>query len=314
MNSRWLVSVRDLKKYYSGGRVLNSFFTPAVDGISFDIFQGEAFGLVGESGCGKSTTAKVLVGLYRPTSGEVLLKGKNIFKNKNRSSLKLCKSMQMIFQGSSASLNPVMDIGTAVGEGLDIHHLSGPRERKSTVVKLLEQVELRAEEYNKFPHELSAGQRQRVSIARALAVEPEFLICDEPVSALDVSTQVQILALLKRLQQERGLTYLFISHDLQVVKNICTRVAVMYSGKIVELAHTNSLFTSPMHPYTRLLFSALNLDNSCEPVFINGTHKTDLSSGCVFAGSCKDAAEICREMAPELEEVAENHFAACHLF
>lgn len=321
MTSNVLVEVQNLKKEFNNKHrwlPYNNQTNAAVRDISFTIYQGETFGLVGESGCGKTTIARILMGVYKPTAGKIFFKDKELFKNKS-SLLNLRKNMQMIFQNPSASLNPVMTIGTMIREALTVHKISEIKDQKEKSVDLLNRVGLGAEIYNKFPHELSIGQRQRACIARSLAVEPEFLVCDEPVSALDVSNQAQILALLDNLQKKFNLTYLFISHDLRIIKSISTRVAVMYAGKIVELAETKRLFDNPIHPYTRLLLSVLpsldpNQELRCGEESVFGkVSEEDFETGCVYVRSCREKAAVCFENVPELKKMADNHLTACHL-
>lgn len=258
MSKEKLLEVRNLKQHFKTGR--NSV-VKAVDGITFDIFKGETFGLVGESGCGKSTTGRSIIRLYNATDGDVLFKGESVHGKKNKADLKTFnQKMQMIFQDPYASLNPRMTVMDIVAEGLDIHGLvKSPKERQARVFELLETVGLNKEHANRYPHEFSGGQRQRIGIARALAVEPEFIIADEPISALDVSIQAQVVNLLKDLQDRFGYTYLFIAHDLSMVKYISDRIGVMYFGKMVEIADSDELYKNPMHPYTRSLLSAIPL-------------------------------------------------------
>ncbi|GIO23957.1 ABC transporter ATP-binding protein [Oceanobacillus sp. J11TS1] len=253
-----LLEVKNLKQYFNIGKPKE---VRAVDDISFDIYKGETLGLVGESGCGKSTTGRSLIRLYNATGGEVLYNGVNVHGKKSRSELKTFnQKMQMIFQDPYASLNPRMKVSDIIAEGIDIHGLAkSSKERTEKVHRLLETVGLNREHANRYPHEFSGGQRQRIGIARALAVEPEFIIADEPISALDVSIQAQVVNLLKKLQKERGLTYLFIAHDLSMVKYISDRIGVMYFGKLVELAPAEDLYRNPMHPYTQSLLSAIPL-------------------------------------------------------
>lgn len=252
-----LIKIRNLKQYFKTG----SGFVKAVDNISFDIYKGEIFGLVGESGSGKSTTGRTIIRLYDATDGEVLFNGENVHGKKSRAELKTFnRKMQMIFQDPYASLNPRMTVADIVAEGIDIHGLARNRaDRMQRVYELLETVGLNREHATRYPHEFSGGQRQRIGIARALAVEPEFIIADEPISALDVSIQAQVVNLLKKLQKEKGLTYLFIAHDLSMVKYISDRIAVMHHGKIVELADSEALYENPIHPYTKSLLSAIPL-------------------------------------------------------
>jgi oligopeptide transport system ATP-binding protein len=258
MSKEKLLEVKNLKQHFKTGR---HSVVKAVDGITFDIFKGETFGLVGESGCGKSTTGRSIIRLYNVTDGDVLFKGESVHGKKNKADLKTFnQKMQMIFQDPYASLNPRMTVMDIVAEGLDIHGLvKSPKERQSRVFELLETVGLNKEHANRYPHEFSGGQRQRIGIARALAVEPEFIIADEPISALDVSIQAQVVNLLKDLQDRFGYTYLFIAHDLSMVKYISDRIGVMYFGKMVEIADSDELYKNPMHPYTRSLLSAIPL-------------------------------------------------------
>ncbi|MGM0523780.1 MAG: ABC transporter ATP-binding protein [Bacillota bacterium] len=258
MSKEKLLEVKNLKQHFKTGR---HSMVKAVDGITFDIFKGETFGLVGESGCGKSTTGRSIIRLYNATDGDVLFKGESVHGKKNKADLKTFnQKMQMIFQDPYASLNPRMTVMDIVAEGLDIHGLvKSPKERQARVFELLETVGLNKEHANRYPHEFSGGQRQRIGIARALAVEPEFIIADEPISALDVSIQAQVVNLLKDLQDRFGYTYLFIAHDLSMVKYISDRIGVMYFGKMVEIADSDELYKNPMHPYTRSLLSAIPL-------------------------------------------------------
>ncbi|MGP4077205.1 ABC transporter ATP-binding protein [Halobacillus sp. K22] len=258
MSQEKLVEIKNLKQHFKTGR---HSVVKAVDGLNFDIFKGETFGLVGESGCGKSTTGRTIIRLYNATDGEVIFNGENVHGKKNREDLKkFNREMQMIFQDPYASLNPRMKVEDIIAEGMDIHGLAkNDKERKAKVHELLETVGLNKEHANRYPHEFSGGQRQRIGIARALAVDPSFIIADEPISALDVSIQAQVVNLLKKLQQEKGLTYLFIAHDLSMVKYISDRIGVMYFGKLVEVADADDLYNHPIHPYTQSLLSAIPL-------------------------------------------------------
>lgn len=312
-----ILEVKHLKKYFKvpAGNV------KAVDDVSFAIRRGETFGLVGESGCGKSTTGRTIIRLYEPTDGEVIFKGKNLVNLSKKEMKSFSRSMQMIFQDPYASLNPRMTITDIVGEGIDIHKLSKGEERAERIYDLLETVGLNKEHANRFAHEFSGGQRQRIGIARALAVEPEFIICDEPISALDVSIQAQIVNLLQDLQKEKGLTYLFIAHDLSMVKHISDRVAVMYLGQIVELADSVELSTNPLHPYTEALLSAIpipdpNIERARQRIILEGDVASPINppDGCPFAPRCPKAMPICKEVRPVFEEVKPGHFVACHLY
>ena len=267
-----LLQIKDLKKYFTVGRGQR---LKAVDGVSIDVNRGETFGLVGESGCGKSTLGRVLVRLYQPSGGEVMYGGKDLFGVKGREEREMHRKVQMIFQDPQASLNPRMTVSNIIAEGIDIHGLKEGRERMDRVYELLETVGLNREHANRYPHEFSGGQRQRIGVARALAVEPDFIVADEPVSALDVSIQAQVINLMRKLQRDNDLTYLFISHDLSVVKYISDRVGVMYLGQLVELADSDELYSNPLHPYTRALLSAVPVP---DPDFENERH-TDHSGG-----------------------------------
>jgi len=315
-----LVEIRDLKKHFTIDR---KNVLKAVDGLNFDIYKGETFGLVGESGCGKSTAGRTIMRLYDRTEGQVLFKGEDVHGPKSKSELRqLNRNMQMIFQDPYASLNPRMTIIDIIAEGLDIHGLvSSKEERREKVIELLETVGLNKEHGNRYPHEFSGGQRQRIGIARALAVEPEFIVADEPISALDVSIQAQIVNLLKRLQIEKGLTYLFIAHDLSMVRHISDRVGVMYLGNIVEIAPSEKLYTNPMHPYTRVLLSAVPLpdpvlERKRERIEVQGELPSPINppSGCIFRTRCPFATEVCKEVKPVFKEREEDQFVACHMY
>jgi oligopeptide transport system ATP-binding protein len=291
----------------------------AVDDVSFELTRGETFGLVGESGCGKSTLGRLLVRLYRPTSGKILYKGKSVADLSKRESFEYTKEVQMIFQQPYASLNPRMTIGEIIKEGMRIHRLGSAKEMNEKVNELLNMVGLNAEHANRFPYEFSGGMRQRAGIARALAVNPEFVVCDEPISALDVSIQAQIINLLKKLQSELNLTYLFIAHDLSTVRYISDHIGVMYLGSIVEVANAEELNINPLHPYTQALISAVPIpDPARENERVRITLEGDVPSpinfgaGCKFAGRCKFANDKCREEAPALRELPSGHAIACH--
>ncbi|MDR1021344.1 MAG: ABC transporter ATP-binding protein [Synergistaceae bacterium] len=310
-----MVEARNLKVHFGllGGGLLK-----AVDGVSFGIGAGRTLGLVGESGCGKSTTGRALLGMYEPTGGEVMFEGKNVAKMSGRERVRFTRYGQMIFQDPYSSLNPRMTVSDIVGEGIDIHGIYRGRERMDRIHELLSMVGLERAHGDRFPHEFSGGQRQRIGIARALAVEPSFVVCDEPISALDVSIQSQIVNLLMGLQERLSLTYLFISHDLSMVKYICERVAVMYLGVIVELAASDQLYRNPRHPYTRALLSAIPVANPVKErararVILEGDVPSpiDPPPGCRFAGRCPAAEAACVQTAPEWREVEAGHFTAC---
>lgn len=309
-----LVEVRNLIKHFP---VENSDdLVRAVDDVSFDIFEGETLGLVGESGCGKSTVGRCLLRLYEPTSGEVLFEGDDILKLGNTELQKLRREMQIIFQDPYSSLNPRLSILSIVGEPLKIHGIGNKNERRDRVGELLKQVGLDPDYMFRYPHEFSGGQRQRIGIARALALNPKLIIADEPVSALDVSVQAQVVNLMQDLQQELGLTYFFISHGLAVVEHISNRVAVMYLGKIVEIAEGRELYDQPLHPYTKALLSAIPIPDPAqkrERIILEGDVPTPINppSGCRFRTRCQLADSICAETEPELREISEGHFSAC---
>jgi oligopeptide/dipeptide ABC transporter ATP-binding protein len=309
-----LVEVRNLVKHFpieSSDDVVK-----AVDGVSFDIISGETLGLVGESGCGKSTVGKCLLRLYEPSSGEVVFEGKNLVGLPNREMQTLRREMQIIFQDPYASLNPRLSILSIVAEPLKIHGIGSKVEQKERTADLLKRVGLDPNYMHRYPHEFSGGQRQRIGIARSLALNPKLIICDEPVSALDVSVQAQVVNLLQDLQAEFGLTYLFISHGLAVVEHISQRVAVMYLGKIVEIAEGRELYDRPLHPYTKALLSAIPIPDpkqKRERIILKGDVPTPINppSGCRFRTRCPWAIEDCARVVPELREIEPNHFAAC---
>lgn len=289
----------------------------AVDGISFTVAKGETLGMVGESGCGKSTTGKVLIRLEDPTAGSVLFEGKNIFAIKKREMREFRKKMQIVFQDPFASLDPRMTVGEIIGEPLIVHNLIDRKAIKPRIAELLRMVGLDPAYIDRFPHEFSGGQRQRIGIARALAVEPKFIICDEPVSALDVSIQAQIINLLKDLQNRYNLTYLFIAHDLSVVKHISDRICVMYLGKIVEVAEKRTLFINPLHPYTRALLSAIPIpdpDKQGDRILLEGDAPSPICppAGCRFHTRCPQAFALCQKEEPAMRDYGDGHFCACH--
>lgn len=317
-----LVEVRNLRKlFYVRMGVFRRGVVKAVDDVSFTVNRGETLGLVGESGCGKTTLGRTVIGIYKPTAGKIIFKGHDLAACKSKELRSVRRKMQMIFQNPYSALNPRMKVGDIVGEPLDIYNLAKGAERKERVGELLCLVGLRPEQADCFPHEFSGGQRQRIVIARALAAEPEFLICDEPVSALDVSMQAQIVNMLDGLQKRLNLTYFFISHDLSIVKQISTWVAVMYLGKIVELAGSEELYRYPIHPYTCALMSAVPVPDphaarKKRGLLIEGEPPSQLvfQQGCRFHPRCPFAREICRESEPLLRDVGETHLVACHFF
>jgi oligopeptide transport system ATP-binding protein len=318
-----LVDIRDLKMYFpvTAGIIFQRKIADvkAVDGITFSIRRGETLGLVGESGCGKSTTGRCILQLYRPTGGQILFSGRDLTKVKGGELRAYRRKMQMIFQDPYASLNPRMSVGSIIGEPLAIHSLARGRARKERVTELMRIVGLNPFYANRYPHEFSGGQRQRIGVARALAVEPDFIVCDEPVSALDVSIQAQIINLLMDLQDQFTLTYLFIAHDLSVVRHISDRVAVMYLGKLMELANRGELYENPLHPYTKALLSAVPIPDpaveaSRERIILTGDVPSPLRppSGCVFHTRCPIAIEECKVHIPEWRQISSGHWVACH--
>jgi len=316
--SRDFIRVEGLRKYFNLG---NHRTLKAVNDISFTIRKGETLGLVGESGCGKSTAGRTLLRLYEPTAGRFEMDGIDVTKLSGAKLKAHRRKMQMIFQDPYASLNPRMTVMDIIGEALDIHKLVSSRaERKRRVEELLEMVGLGAEHASRYPHEFSGGQRQRIGITRALAVKPEFIVCDEPISALDVSIQAQIINLLMDLQKKMGLTYLFIAHDLSMVKYMSDRVAVMYMGRIVELASSEELYADPLHPYTQALLSAIpvpdpDAEARKERIVLSGDLPSPVNpgEGCAFRSRCPHAMPSCSEKTPELREVKPGHYVACHL-
>jgi len=291
----------------------------AVDGVSFDIKQGETLGLVGESGCGKSTTGRTILQLYRPTSGDVIFDGVDLVNLKGEDLRKMRRKMQMIFQDPYASLNPRMTVADIVAEPLMVHNVANAKEIKERVTHLLELVKLNPSFADRYPHEFSGGQRQRIGVARALALQPSFIICDEPISALDVSIQAQVVNLLEELQEQFNLTYLFIAHDLSMVRHISNRVAVMYLGIIAEMADRDELYLHPLHPYTQALLSAVPIpdpvaDAKRQRVILEGDVPSPVNppSGCRFRTRCPIAEPICAEERPEFRELRPGHFSACH--
>ena len=315
--SEYIVEAQNLCKYFKVGK---NQILKSVDGVNIQLKKGETLGLVGESGCGKTTCGRTIVKLYEATGGRVLFEGKDISKLKGKELLAFRKDAQVIFQDPYASLDPRMTIGEIITEGMDVHLKLSEKEKEERVNDLLRKVGLNAEYANRFAHELSGGQRQRVGIARALAVEPKFIFCDEPISALDVSIQAQIVNLLIKLQKEMGLTYLFISHDLSMVKHISDRVGVMYLGSMVELASNHDLYDNPLHPYTQALISAIpeadpDEEEGKKRVHLEGEVPSPINppAGCRFKGRCKYAKDICGQEMPEFKELEPGHFVACHM-
>lgn len=318
-----LLEVKDLVKHFpimKGVLVQKQVgAVHAVDGISFHIFKGETLGLVGESGCGKSTTGRAILQLHRPTSGSVLYNGVDLVKLKGEELRKMRRDMQMIFQDPYASLNPRMTVGQIITEPMLIHETADPKDVQDHAERLLKLVGLNPAYTNRYPHEFSGGQRQRIGIARALALEPKLIVCDEPISALDVSIQAQVVNLLEDLQEQLGLTYLFIAHDLSMVRHISSRVAVMYLGIIVELATRNDLYSDPRHPYTQALLSAVPIPDPAiekkrQRIVLEGDVPSPINppSGCRFRTRCPIAQEICAQERPEFREITPGHWVACH--
>ncbi len=314
-----ILQVKGLKKYF---RLSRNEYVKAVDDVTFDIKRGETFGLVGESGCGKSTAGRTIIRLYDATDGQVLFEGKDVHKLNRKEMFEYNKNVQMIFQDPYASLNPRMTVEDIIAEGIDIHGLaSNAKERKERVHELLQRVGLNKEHAHRFPHEFSGGQRQRIGIARALALHPKFIIADEPISALDVSIQAQVVNLMRELQEENGLTYLFIAHDISMVRYISDRIGVMYLGNIVELADSETLIQNPLHPYTQALLSAVPIpdpetERTRERIILKGDVPSPINppSGCRFRTRCPQAKPECAERIPEWKEVDPGHFVACHLY
>ncbi|ACD22825.1 ABC transporter ATP-binding protein [Clostridium cagae] len=318
-----ILEVKDLCKYFpaSKGLFKGKSYVKAVDRVSFTINKGETLGLVGESGCGKTTTGRTILKLYNPTAGKIIFKGKDITDYSVKDMVPLRKDMQMIFQDPYASLDPRMTVGDIIGEAIDVHGLYKGEERTNRIRSLLTKVGLASDHINRYPHEFSGGQRQRIGIARALAVQPSLIICDEPISALDVSIQAQVINMLEELQEELGLTYLFIAHDLSMVKHISTHIGVMYLGRMVEKGESNAVYSESMHPYTQALLSAVPIPDPDEAknnqrIILEGDIPSpiDPPPGCRFQGRCRYAKPICSEIDPELKEVKPGHFVACHLY
>ena len=317
MTNEVLVQADHLCKYFKlgGGRMLH-----AVEDVNIEIHRGETLGLVGESGCGKSTLGRTLMGIYKPTKGKLLYAGKEIDLTDKKERFAFAKKAQIIFQDPYASLDPRMTVGSIIAEGMEIHGMYDEKKRQERVAELLDIVGLNREHANRFPHEFSGGQRQRIGIARALAIEPEFIVCDEPISALDVSIQAQVMNLLHELQEKMGLTYLFIAHDLNIVKYISDRIAVMYLGSVVELATSDALYANTLHPYSKALLSAVPIPDPHKEAqkhrqIIDGDVPSPINKpkGCAFSSRCPVACDKCRESAPPLREVEPGHYVACHL-
>ncbi len=315
--SEKILEVKNLKKYFKSGKGT----LKAVDDVSFFINKGETLGVVGESGCGKTTTGRTAIGILNKTDGQVLYKGKDVHSLRGADKKAFTKEVQIIFQDPYSSLDPKMRVHDIIAEGLRAHKMCATKDQeRAKVQELLTTVGLNAEHATRYVHEFSGGQRQRIGIARALAVEPEFIVCDEPISALDVSIQAQIVNLLIRLQKEKGLTYMFIAHDLSMVKHISDRVAVMYLGTVAEITDSNSLYRNPLHPYTQALLSAIpipdpEVEEKKERIKLDGELPSpiDPPAGCRFKGRCRFATDICDKERPELREVETGHYVACHM-
>ena len=322
--SNILLDVKNLKKYFHVNMGLfskNISNVKAVDDVSFYISKGETLGLVGESGCGKTTCGRTILKLYEPTAGQIIYDGHDITSLNNKKMIEYRKKMQVIFQDPYASLDPRMTVGDIVGQPIDVHKLMNTKEKAERIQYLLNRVGLNSEHANRYPHEFSGGQRQRIGIARALAVKPEFIVCDEPISALDVSIQAQVVNMLEDLQAELGLTYLFIAHDLSMVKHISHRVGVMYLGKMVELAECNELYNNSQHPYTKALLSSIprvymSESESKKRITLTGEIPSpiDPPPGCRFKQRCRYAMPMCEENDPKFKDIGNGHFIACHLY
>ncbi|MDD2426876.1 MAG: ATP-binding cassette domain-containing protein [Eubacteriales bacterium] len=319
LTAQYIVEVKKLKQYFDiNTGLFKSKPLKAVDGVSFNIREGETLGLVGESGCGKTTVGRSILHLYEPTDGEIWYRGKEIKNDNDVDNFR--KQATMVFQDPYSSLNPRMTVADIIGEPLDVHKLcSSKNDRKDRILELMDKVGLNSEHAARYAHEFSGGQRQRIGIARALAVNPDFMVCDEPVSALDVSIQAQVINMFEELQDDLGLTYLFIAHDLLVVRHISDRIAVMYLGKLVEMAAATEIYDHPLHPYSKSLISAVpvpdpRIARAHERIVLKGEIPSPLNtpSGCGFRTRCPYAIECCAESVPEFEEIHEGHFVACH--
>lgn len=315
-----ILQVKNLEKHFKLKKTFGSKpgIVKAVNNVSFELYEGETLGIVGESGCGKSTTGRSLLRLIEPTSGNVLLEGQDILKLQRRDLLAMRKKVQMVFQDPFSSLNPRLRVGNILEESLKIHNIGSKSERIEMVLEILNKVGLNEEQYYRFPHEFSGGQRQRIGIARALIVNPKIVVCDEPVSALDVSVQSQIINLLRQIQRESNVSYIFIAHDISVVRHISDRIGVMYLGHMVEEAPTEDLFANPQHPYTKALLSAVPIPNpkiKKERIILKGELPSPLNppSGCVFHTRCPYTMDICKKEVPTSIKIGEKHSASCHL-
>lgn len=318
------IVINNLKKYFNTKKSLlegEKKFVKAVDNVSFHINKGETFGLVGESGCGKSTLGRTITRLYDVTEGEIIFDGTDIARLSKKELQPYHKRMQVIFQDPYSALNPYMNVAEIIDEPMEIHTALSKKERMDKIAMLLEKVGMKKDDMEKFPHEFSGGQRQRIGIARALSIEPEFILCDEPISALDVSIQAQVVNMLEDLQKEMNLTYLFVAHDLSMVRHISDRIGVMYLGRIVEISKSNELYKKPLHPYTKALLSAIPIP---DPIKARSTSRDviegdlpspmDIPKGCRFRTRCPYAKPACKEEDPKMKEIEKEHYIACHLY